>query len=108
MTLRAEAENLDLSLDDWRRIDSLCDRYEAACLAGKRPEPNTFLADLADADGSVCDHLACELLSLDLESFRRRGEKPDVAVCRERSREHRESVEEAFAALDLAKRTLAS
>ncbi len=108
MTLHAEAENLDLSLDDWRRIDSLCDRYEAACLAGKRPDPNTFLADMADADGSVRDHLFRELLSLDLEACRRRGEMPDVTVYRERFPEHREAVEAAFAALDLEKRSLAS
>ena len=54
------------------------------------------------------DHLFRELLSLDLEACRRRGEKPDVAVYRERFPEHREAVEAAFAALDLEKRTLAS
>ena len=84
MTLHAEADNLELSLDDWRRIDSLCDRFEAACLAGEQPDPTAFLADMADADGSVRDHLFRELLSLDLEACRRRGEKPDVAVYRER------------------------
>jgi eukaryotic-like serine/threonine-protein kinase len=108
MTVRAEANKLDLSLDDWRRIDSLCDRFEAAFLAGERPDPTAFLDGMKGATGSVRDHLVRELLSVDLEACRRRGEKPDVAIYRERFPQHREAVEAAFAALDLEKRTLTS
>jgi tetratricopeptide (TPR) repeat protein len=108
MTLHAEADKLDLSIEDLRRIDSLCDRFEAACHAGKRPDLVKFLDQMADAGGSARDHLFRELLSLDLEACRRRGERPDLAVYRERFPQHREAVDAAFAALDLEEWTLAS
>jgi tetratricopeptide (TPR) repeat protein len=91
-----------------RRIDSLCDRFEAACQAGERPDPTAFLDGMADADGPMRDHLFRELLSLDLEACRSRGERPEISVYRERFPRHREAVDAAFVALGLEWRTLAS
>jgi WD40 repeat protein len=62
-----------LPLDQKRRVDHLCDRFEAAWNAGSRPAIEAYLADAAEVSLSV---LLCELVLLDVYYRRLRGEVP--------------------------------
>ena len=96
MTTRATAGGGSLPLDDMIRIDDACDRFEAACRAGERPEPADFLAGI---DGPARPRLLRELLALDLEYRRERGERPDADDYRARFPEHLDVVDAAFVQL---------
>jgi serine/threonine protein kinase/tetratricopeptide (TPR) repeat protein len=65
----------DLPVGDWRRIDAACDRFEAAWRAGGRPDPTPYLAEVS---GPARERLLRELLAIELESRRGRGERPDA------------------------------
>jgi hypothetical protein len=62
-------------LADLQYIDAACDQFEAAWRAGRRPELASYLAD---APARIRAPLLRDLLGLDLEYRRRRGEFPDV------------------------------
>ncbi len=96
MTGRAPTDDGGLPLSDWKRIDALCDRFEAACEAGERPDPAAFLEDMK---GPAAERLFRELLAIDLESSRDRGELPEAPAYRERFPAHIEAIDEAFAHL---------
>ncbi len=96
MTFEARPDAKDLPVGDWKRIDSLCDRFEAAIRVGERPDPAQFLREF---EGAGRDLLFRELLTLELEANRSRGERPDAAAYRERFPEYSEAIEEAFSVL---------
>ncbi|MGO9466039.1 MAG: protein kinase domain-containing protein [Isosphaeraceae bacterium] len=98
MTVRARTDAQDLPLADLKRIDSLCDCFEAALQAGERPDAAQFLGEFA---GPARDHLFRELLRLELEATRSRGERPDPPSYHARFPEHSEAIEETFALLAL-------
>jgi len=98
MTFEARTDAKDLPLADWKRIDSLCDRFEAAIRAGERPDPGQFLVEF---EGSARELLFRELLTLELEASRSRGERPDPPAYLGRFPEYTEAIEEAFALLEL-------
>ncbi len=81
------------ALADLQQIDALCDRFEEAWRTGQRPDLAEFLAT---APPGVRAHLFRDLLSLDLEYCRQRGEQPDFRSYRERFPELQPAVETAF------------
>jgi tetratricopeptide (TPR) repeat protein len=96
MTVRAESDARGLPLADWKRIDALCDDFETACRAGKRPN----MADLLDdVQGPAQDRLFRELLALELEACQGRGERPEARVYRERFPAHGQAIDEVFLGL---------
>ena len=105
MTLRAEAEDGGLPLEEWKRIDSLCNSFETAWAAGERPDALTFLEG---TDGPARDRLFRELLAIELESRRSLGEAPEAPEYRTRFPGHRTAVDETFASLSVNGPTLAS
>ena len=58
-----------------RRLDARCDRFEAAWLAGRRPRIEDELVAVARAERPA---LVRELLALELELLRGRGEQPSL------------------------------
>jgi WD40 repeat protein len=65
-----------LSPAEVRRIDQLCDRFEAAWKAGQRPRPEDYLSS---AEESLRPALLRQLLPLDWEYRLRAGEQPQAA-----------------------------
>src|SRR5262245_9226486 len=55
------------------RVDAACDRFEAAWRGGERPRIEDFLAEFSVDERP---ELLYELISLDAECRRRRGEMP--------------------------------
>jgi len=103
MTFEARTAAPDLPLADWKRIDSLCDRFESAIRAGERPDVASFLGEL---EGPARDVLFRELLSLEVEGCRARGEQPQVLAYHERFPDYSEAIEAAFALVGLDGPTL--
>ncbi len=99
----ATADDGDLSLDDWRRVDAACDQFEAAWRAGGRPEPEPLLAEIA---GPARVRLLRELLIIELEFRRRRGERPEVAEYAGRFPEDLTVIDGVFGELGLSGDTL--
>jgi tetratricopeptide (TPR) repeat protein len=94
MTFEARSGEKDLPVAEWKRIDSLCDRFEAAIRADEHPDPATFLGEL---EGPGRDLLFRELLTLELEASRSRGERPAALAYHVRFPEYQQAIEEAFA-----------
>ena len=86
--LPGRPERLDL-----QQIDVVCDRFEKAWIAGQRPELAEFLAQVPARMRAL---LFRDLLSLDLEYCRRRGELPDCRPYRERFPDFVDVVATAF------------
>jgi hypothetical protein len=63
----------DASVSAERRMDEVCDRFEKAWIAGRKPRIEDFLQQVAAPDRSA---LIPELVQLDLEYRRRAGEAP--------------------------------
>jgi tetratricopeptide (TPR) repeat protein/tRNA A-37 threonylcarbamoyl transferase component Bud32 len=63
----------NLTADEARQIDRICDRFEAAWKRGERPDPADFLGAAARPTRSA---LLRQLLLLDVEYARRVGETP--------------------------------
>jgi tetratricopeptide (TPR) repeat protein len=105
MTVRAAADDGGLPLEEWKRIDSVCSRFETAWANGERPDPATFLAGV---DGPGRDRLFRELLAIDLESRRSQGELPEAPEYRDRFPGHLDAINETFASLAENGRTLTS
>jgi serine/threonine protein kinase len=80
-----------------RRIDATCDRFEAAWRAGREPRIEDFLADAEAADRPA---LLRELLALEVELRRGRGECATPADYRDRFPGQADVIDAAFAATD--------
>ncbi len=65
----------DLSLEQLRRIDQACDRFEAALAAGLQPSIEQYLSELADLPRSPALH---HLLELEIQFLLRQGQAIDV------------------------------
>jgi hypothetical protein len=73
MTGRSGADDGGLPLAEWKRIDDACSTFEASWARGERPDPAAFLGETV---GPTRDRLFRELLAIDVESRRGRGEAP--------------------------------
>ena len=91
------------SLADMIRVDEACDRFESAWRAGERPDPAVFLVEVVRSSRAV---LLRELLALDLDYRRERGERPDPDDYRARFTEHPDVVAAAFAVFEPGAKTL--
>jgi WD40 repeat protein len=69
------------SLDELERADAVCDRFEAVWARGQRPAIEDYLGT---EPGSVRDHLLRELVLVELECRRDRGEWPGANEYAER------------------------
>jgi len=67
--------NPALPVSTLKRLDEACDRFETAWLSDKRPRLEDFLGEAAPAEHAA---FLGELLKLELEYRRRRGEHPSV------------------------------
>jgi serine/threonine protein kinase len=76
-----------------RRVDELCERFEAAWRAGQRPRMEDYLGDVPEPERS---ELLRELLSLELACRRQKGEPPTPDEYRQRFPEQAELVHAAF------------
>ena len=83
---------------DARRCDEICDRFEAAWKSGTVLPLESYLADAMEPARSW---LLGELLLLEVEYRRRRGETPSVADYQTRFPEHAASVQEVFDRLSI-------
>jgi tetratricopeptide (TPR) repeat protein len=61
--------------EQWGRIDSCCARFELACRQGESPDPAEWVAAAPEEDRVV---LVRELIRVELEQRRARGEVPGV------------------------------
>jgi tRNA A-37 threonylcarbamoyl transferase component Bud32 len=64
-----------------QRIDGVCERFEDAWQAGQRPRIEDYLGDTAGPERA---RLLRELIALDIDYRRQRGEKPEARDYRER------------------------
>jgi WD40 repeat protein/tRNA A-37 threonylcarbamoyl transferase component Bud32 len=80
-------------------INRICDRFEAAWRAGRRPAAEDHLGEAA---GPARSGLLAELLATELECRRAAGERPDPAEYRARFPDHAAVVEAAFARVGIA------
>jgi len=77
-----------------RRVVAVCDRYEAEWRAGRRPRIEVFLGAAPEPGRSA---LLRELLALELELRRERGERPEPGEYRTRFPDQATAVDAAFA-----------
>jgi eukaryotic-like serine/threonine-protein kinase len=105
MTGRSSADDPGLPLAEWKRIDDICSAFEAAWAKGERPDPAAFLGD---AVGATRDRLFRELLAIEVDSRRSRGEQPLAPEYRERFPDHEEAIDETFASIALSEARLPS
>jgi serine/threonine protein kinase len=84
-----------------QRVDQVCDRFEAAWLAGERPRIEEFIRDVPEPERAT---LLCELLRLELHYRSQAGEKPAPEEYRQRFPENgaqiRNILHEGLAAAD--------
>jgi serine/threonine protein kinase/TolA-binding protein len=85
-----------LPLEVARRLDPICDGFEDDWLAGRRPQLESFLDLVPQADRTA---LLGELLALELDYRRRRGEHAEVEDYRQRFPGCDKIIEAAFATL---------
>lgn len=85
-----------VSVTGLMQIDSACDRFEQDCRAGRSPDLGEYLAG---ASADVRARLLRELLTLDREYRRGRGERADAEFYRERFPEHADVVDSVFRSL---------
>ena len=77
------------------RVDEACDRFEAASRAGRAPQIEDYLPQADELDRAA---LMAELVALELELRRRRGERPVVEEYLNRFPAHAAVVQAAFGA----------
>jgi eukaryotic-like serine/threonine-protein kinase len=75
------------------RVESVCDRFEAACKAGRRPPIEDYLGELPEAVRAV---LLRALLELELAYRRQNGERPTPEEYSGRFPEHAEGIVAVF------------
>src|SRR5437867_13230432 len=73
MSPRSHLGEASLSPDQMRRVDELCNRFEAAWKAGQRPRIEDYLGDTRGTDRSALLH---ELIALEIECRQGSGEHP--------------------------------
>ena len=105
MTGRDSALDGGLPLAEWKRIDNVCNSFEAAWAADERPDPAAFLGD---THGPTRDRLFRELLAIDLDFRRGRGEMLGAPEYRERFPSHHDAIDETFASMAADGATLAT
>ena len=93
MKSQATLNDPTLPVAEFIQIDAACDRFEAAFHAGESPDLATYLAEVP-AGARV--PLFRNLLSLDIEYRRRRGEQPDLQSYRERFPDLADAIESVF------------
>src|SRR5262245_16531385 len=76
----------DIPLAELRLLDAICSRFEASCRRGDAPRVEDFLNEM---DGPARDKLAREILHLEVEYRRQRGELPTRVEYAERFPEFR-------------------
>src|SRR5438105_15892538 len=76
-----------------RRIDRLCDRFEAACQKGRAPRLERYLAQVP---ATAQPELLRELLVLELEYRAEKGEEPRPEEYQHRFPEHAELITTIF------------
>src|SRR5438552_11174305 len=75
------------------RQDSVCDRFEAAWQAGRRPPLEAYLGKLPPSEQP---ELLRELLALELAYRHQNGEKPELEEYRRRFLPHGELIDTVF------------
>ena len=93
MSQSASFDGGSLSLTQLGQIMSACDRFEAEWRAGRRPRIEQYLAEASEPCRAA---LLRELLALELELCRGRGERPEPSEYRARFPEHSAVVDAAF------------
>src|SRR4051794_13475654 len=73
MSTDAHSHLGDLAPELVERLDDTCDRFEAEWKAGRRPKIKDHLSDAAETERATWLR---ELLALELDWRRRRGERP--------------------------------
>src|SRR5262249_49411785 len=86
-------EDGSLPLSAAGRVDARCDRFEEAWIAGQTPQIEDFLAGAAEPERPA---LLQELVRLEVEYRRRRGEDPKPLEYRQRFPEHADRIEALF------------
>ena len=84
------SSNSGLSIESVRRIDELCDRFEAELKAGRRLDPASFLAEV---DEAARGELVRNLLALELEYADSDSQAHVIAAWLRRFPSYRESIE---------------
>src|SRR5262245_1377081 len=79
------------------RQDNVCDRFEAAWRAGRRPRLENYLDTMSSAEQPQLLH---ELLMLELWYRYQNGEQPDPEEYRQRFPPHAELVDTVFSEVD--------
>jgi serine/threonine-protein kinase len=105
MNPRSTAHADDLPLADLRQIDAACDRFEAAWQAGKRPDLTEYLTGIS---GPTRARLLQELLVVEVERRRERGEPLDAAEYPSRFPDDLSVLDRVFTELGLDGETLNS
>ncbi len=90
MKSRATLSDPTLPVADFLQIDAACDRFEAAYHAGASPDLADYLSGIP---AGARLPLFRNLLSLDIEYRRHRGEQPDLPSYRERFPEFADAIE---------------
>ena len=96
MTRSRPGEDGFLSPSAGRRLDECCDRFEGAWVAGQAPRIEDFLTDAPAPERQA---LLRELLRLELDCRRRRGENPVADEYRQRFPEDVDQIESLFSPL---------
>jgi len=81
MSFRSTLDDPPLSVTSFMLVDAACDRFEDECRDGRNPDLARYLTEASDSARAL---LFRNLLRLDLEYRRRRGETADVEPYRER------------------------
>lgn len=79
--LRVPAASRSAAAAAWLELDDLCDRFEMACLAGKRPSVEEILAEVPEVNRGEALR---ELLKLDAHYRQKAADAPSVEEYRER------------------------
>jgi serine/threonine-protein kinase len=81
MNRETKQERTALPLDVLDQIDRICNRFEATWEAGQRPRLEDYLGEVAEP---YQPDLLCDLLAVELDARRRRGERPEPHEYRDR------------------------
>ncbi|MBN2473961.1 MAG: SUMF1/EgtB/PvdO family nonheme iron enzyme [Pirellulales bacterium] len=87
-----DCDSLETSLLE--QIDRLCDRFETMWKSGERPRIEAFLTDVSEQGRPVLLH---DLLLLELDYRRRRGETPEPSEYQSRFADAGDLIEQVFA-----------
>jgi serine/threonine protein kinase len=87
-------ENESLTPSEFRRVDSLCDQFEAAWRAGQQPRIEEYVNGIAQTNGR---ELFPQLLALEIELRSERGESPAPDEYKLRFPEHASLIQGVFA-----------